>query len=432
MTALPRLAVPDDGSLCAQTLSDLAAAGQVVMVPPDLHALPPDLDADVLVFAAGTAESWRRMAQWRAGGIPVLALATAMGPELLAQSLHYGIDDLLELPVTPEILGHRLVPLARLTTMRQELKRRSATVQVFGVAAPVTAPVTTEGEQAARVLVVAPARFQDDLAARLAGVAQPHWSTDPLDGLSRLHAETFDALVVLPADNLDDTAYLCRQVRSNPRLFNLPALVLAEAGCYPDPVTPYRDGASVVLRPDTDPTLLFYHINALIQRQRQRWRLRSAFNATLSVTVLDKATLVYRRDVFLAHLARLRRHARDSDRPLTVLTIDVVTLNDLIQEHGQAACDAVLRQIGDWITGLIRVEDLAGLLDTGRFAVALPDSDTGDAAIAARRIESVIETTEFVAADICAPLHVRVAVGCHTIDPALDDLALVARLEQAA
>ena len=107
---------------------------------------------------------------------------------------------------------------------------------------------------------------------------------------------------------------------------------------------------------------------------------------------------------------RLRTEAARArtDRPLSLLLVDVdesKTVNDTL---GHLAGDAVLRLVGESLAGLTRSEDVAGRVGGDEFAPLLPDTDLSEATVIAERLVTHVRTA-------AAPYAVTVSVGAATV-----------------
>ena len=119
---------------------------------------------------------------------------------------------------------------------------------------------------------------------------------DDLHAAESLRAEgTFDACVLAigAEDDTYDCLEFCDRIRNNPRLFNLPVLLLASTGTFPDPVEPFRHRATRVMERPLQKEELRYGLTTLIKRHRLRWSIRHALDRTKQGATLDEATGAY-------------------------------------------------------------------------------------------------------------------------------------------
>ena len=81
------------------------------------------------------------------------------------------------------------------------------------------------------------------------------------------------------------------------------------------------------------------------------------------------------------------------------------TVNDTL---GHLAGDAVLRLVGETLTGLTRGDDVAGRLGGDEFALLLPGTDLSEATVIAERLVAHVRTA-------AAPYAATVSVGAATV-----------------
>ena len=107
---------------------------------------------------------------------------------------------------------------------------------------------------------------------------------------------------------------------------------------------------------------------------------------------------------------RLRTEAAraTADRPLSLLLVDVDEFKVVNDTLGHLAGDAVLRLVGETLTGLTRGDDVAGRLGGDEFALLLPDTDLSETTGIAERLVAHVRTA-------AAPYAATVSVGAATV-----------------
>ena len=357
-------------------------------------------------FAAGLKQSAA------AGHVPVVLVAQRPGPRLRLQCIAAGLDDLLAEPFSDAVLLARIRPLVRLATMRTELRRRAETVRSFGLEASDQLP-PPGGDGNYRVLVVAAAGAEvEALEAALAEGCRITRLDDVFAAGAQLLEKTFDALVVSVTDKADDALYLCGQIRNNPRLFNLPVLLIADRATFEDADRPYGAGASLVVARLVEREELQCAILTLVRRQRLRRDIRDGLAATLAAPLCDELTGLGSRDFLLVHLEHLCAAAASWRKNLSLLTFQVQNIAGIVQRFGRDVGDDLLRQVSDWITTLVRAEDFCARSGDREFCVALPETPSDEAQRCAHRISGVLLNTEFAVAGVNEPLGVWLQAGC--------------------
>ncbi len=354
--------------------------------------------------------------------IPVCLLASERSPALKARAFAAGLDDVLSPPLDENKLVARLRPLARLAIMHAELHRRAAVARRFGVAIDETLP-PTEVDAGCPILVVGCGG--PEIAGALSG-RNVSLAADPFEANELLERDNFDAAVVLPAEA--PTAYLdlCAHIRNNPRLFNLPVLVVAEPERM-DEATAYRHGASGFFLRPVDPAELQIAVNTLVRRQRRRWMIREALGRTLQPATRDAGTGLYNRPFVDAYLADRVAFCAAHARHLSVAFFRAPDIDGVRHHFGEEQAEHLRLQVAQWIAGLLRAEDLTARYEDNEFCVLLPDTPKEEAEIVMHRIAGVLAYTDFAVKDVYQPVKVWARVGAADLRPDDTVATLVAR-----
>ena len=343
---------------------------------------------------------------------PVVLSVAEEGTATHEGCLAAGIEDLLVRPVLTPVLAARLMPLRRLTTIRAELRNRLRTARRLGIALPaMPAPPATRGPY--RVLIVA-----DDpecgqaLRATLGDEFSSAHAESPYAAGEMLIDAEYDALVLVPGADPERQLELSNHIRNNTRLFDLPVLMLASSGASGDPVAPYRRGVTVVLAGETPAKRLRFALATLVRRQGLRRHTRTCLRATEVAEATDPATGRYHDGFLRAHLDGLVDDAARWDKQLSVTLLACRNVGEIARLFGPAAADALMREVGGWITSLVRAEDVVGRINGSGFLVALPDTALEEAQIVGNRIAGVLLNTEFAVPGCDDALRVWIEVGC--------------------
>ena len=357
--------------------------------------------------------------------IPVCLLAANPTAELRWQALEVGIDDVVPSPFTEAKLMARLRPLVRLSTMHTELRQRSFSAANFGVKArqSLTRDVTTSDYP-----VILIGERVDDLIAALPD-AKLAIATDPYQAESLLEQTNFDVAVVSPGENVGSYLDLCDQVRNNPRLFNLPVLMVNDDSRINEELA-YRHGASAYLDRPLDSRSLGSTTLSLVRRQRLRWSIRKALMETLQPTTKDSATGVYNRSFLNAYLTNQLDFAKIHGRHLSVAFLRIPDVDGIRQNFGEEQAQHLRLQLAQWITGLLRGEDLTARYDENEFCVVLPDTPKSEADLVTHRIAGVLAYTDFAVKDVYQPVKVWVRVGGAELNPDDDVTSFINRARQ--
>jgi len=173
--------------------------------------------------------------------IPVVLAGSQRSPQGFEKALKVAAGDYIATPVNEETMLIRLLPLLRLSTMHAERARRDNLARQFGVRLDEGTDDTT-GPGPMNILTV---RTNGSERALIEDVLDGNGSLTAGDDLlaaeSLLADGTFDACVLAigAEDDASTCLEFCDRIRNNPRLFDLPVLLLASPGLFPDPVEPF-------------------------------------------------------------------------------------------------------------------------------------------------------------------------------------------------
>ena len=343
--------------------------------------------------------------------IPIIMLCAETSPAALAEGFESHVDDMLSIDTPDAVIFARLHPLVRLSAMHSEFRRRVDSAGKVGIG------IDTDGVQDVdanncRVLFVG---AESGPVTALAEVLQasefnPELEPDHFKAGARVADETFDAAVIAVDDDepLDKALFLCAHIRNNPRLFNLPVLIAARNGSASADEAPCAQGASMVVPLSPDIAELSTGLRFLVRRQRLRWNLHGPLTATLQSGTADSLNGLYSEAFSKSHLAHLLEFGIRRRRNLSLAMFSIQTVAGLDAESEDAIC--LMQQAADWISGLIRVEDMEARLGTIEICAILPGAAEREALQATNRITGVLQNNEFKLPDgspLAAPLWLQ-------------------------
>jgi two-component system cell cycle response regulator len=356
--------------------------------------------------------------------IPVVILARDDQATSTVRALDAGLDGVIGWDIDDAELFARLRPLVRLATMHSELRQRAIVARQFGVHARDRVK-PSQGERPSILLI---GSDNDGILALLGAEAEVVAPGNLYEAEEMLTRRPFDAAVMCVGPDAEGMLDFCSQVRNNPRLFNLPMVLVVDSGV--SAVDAYRRGASRVFFRPTDTAELRAAVLTLVRRQQLRWSIRGAMFDSLTPATRDPATGSYSRAFFDKYLQNRLDIALNHDRHLTVVFFYVPNLDGVRRQFGDDAGEHLTLQLSQWIGGLLRAEDVTAHYDRNKFVVALPDTPLAEAEVVMHRIAGVLAYTDFAVREVYQPVKVWVQVGC--TDARLgDDMAkLVARAHQ--
>jgi two-component system cell cycle response regulator len=350
--------------------------------------------------------------------------------EAVGRSRH-DVVDYLARDFQDVVLFSRINTLVRLKTMQDELDRRRATAEKYGIKDVDFIEPPGLIDDAALVVLGAATADRDAVVAAI-GEGHARLVTDNrFEAEEAIIRDDLDGLVILAEDDGANVLEVCGDFRHNPRLFNLPIVVVTRSGALAGSEEPYRLGASDVFTLPLDVGELNARIESLVAQQRYRLALRRLFPRFKRPLTCDGLTGVYSHGFMNEHLSALVADAGAWNKPLTVAVIDVVDLSRINTQYGYAAGDKLLRQVGTMMRGMIRGEDLCARSRGDEFVFLLPETPVHEAEIALKRIVAVVTNTEFAVADMEQPMYVQLKLGTTSLQSGDTTKTLLARARES-
>lgn len=343
--------------------------------------------------------------------IPVVLVADAITADLAMAGLSAGLDDMVSWNCDDIEFFARLRPLVRLATMHAELNQRAVAAAKFGV---VSAP-RSDAPTGIRPTILLVGEDKGGLAADLADAAEIVISTNLYDAESLLEHRNFDAAMVIATNDPAPFLAFSSQVRNNPRLFNLPLVMLLGTGVAP--ADAYRRGVSRVLSHPIDKGILRASVLTLVRRQQLRWAIRAALSESLKEATSDPAIGAYSRAFLEKYLDDRLTIARTHHRHLALVFFYIPNIEGVRDHFGDDAALHLTQQLGQWITGLLRAEDVTALYGQNLFCVVLPDTPLVEAEVVMHRIAGVLSYTDFAVREVYQPVKIWVQVSCTDARP---------------
>jgi two-component system cell cycle response regulator len=364
--------------------------------------------------------------------IPFVLADSQRSPQGFEKALEVEADDYIATPGNEEAMLIRLMPLLRLSTMHAERARRDSLARQFGMHPDEGTGDRRRSELRSILTVGTDGGERALIEDILDGKGSLTVGDDLFTGEDLLADGTFDACVIAIDAEGDASGCLkfCRNVRNNPRLFNLPVLLLASPGLFPDPVEPFRHGATRVMERPLEEQELRYDLPTLVKRQRLRWSIRQDLERTKIGAALDEATGTYAWEFLRQHLENLIGAAHTWEKHLTLVFFSVPGIVEVRSQFGDEAGAHLTRQLGQWITTLVRAEDLSARYGEHEFCVSLPDTPLHEAGIVMNRIAGILSHTDFAVPEVYQPVTVEVEVGMAEIDPQDTADSLIARARE--
>lgn len=386
-------ALSAQGYTCTHTADGAAVAELVVSHTPDVLIIGPglsDIDQKHLAASLKTDPATR--------AIPLFYLSADPLDQIGDALLDLGIDDAVQWPSPPDLVLARLRPLARVATMRTEYMARRAVMNAESVSPDI--PEARISDTPPFILIIGGDGTVRAVTSAIPD-AQVMVAADLVEAQRLMDERLFDAAVMAPAGSPQPYLDLCLQIRRNVRLFNLPVVFVSPSGTAEERDTAMSMGASSALGADTGAAELRFTLRVLVRRQRLRWALRRCLGGQLTPATVDPVIPGVYAQAFLDLCLSARLSGAETRiRRFSVIEFAFAGVESIRHEFGEESELSLISQIGQWLTLLVRAEDMVASLGGSRFAVVLPDTPLSEAQVVMHRIAGVISNTEFAAKDV--------------------------------
>lgn len=343
--------------------------------------------------------------------IPVLMITALDQPSDRVQGLDAGADDFLTKPVDDIQLMARVKSLARLKALTDELRARALTGQEIAVEDAMRAMDSIDSEGGRILLIDSDVRHAERLRNYLAASNHVDVLANPADAVLAVGSGNYELALVSMALGDFDPLRVCSQMRTVEQSRTLPIILIADETDRPRVVRGLDLGVNdFIIRP-VERNELQARVRTQIRRQRYAAQLRQSVTNTLALAVTDELTGLYNRRYFDRHLALMLEKAREQDRDMALMLIDMDFFKEVNDNHGHDIGDAVLREFALRLRRNIRGVDLACRFGGEEFVVLMPDTDYRQAENVAERVRMAVAERDFETGSPSRALAVTVSVG---------------------
>lgn len=329
--------------------------------------------------------------------IPVVMVTALTDPSDRIKGLESGADDFLSKPLNDVALMSRVRSLVRLKMTVDEWRIRENTASHLGVVED-AANAMNEPVENAKILVIEDQSFDSKKFSETLSVDKDTVDIveSGIQALAKVNAEHYDLLVVSLNLKNEDGLRLCSHLRSNEKTRSIPILMVANDEDMPRIAHGLEIGAhDYILRP-VDRNELLARVRTQVRRKRFQERLRSNFELSLSMALIDPLTGLYNRRYFEVHLQKLIQKNQSSKKSMAVLMLDVDHFRTFNNTYGHAVGDAVLKMFAKRVLDSLRSFDLVARLGGEEFVVILPDISNEMAYFIGERLRKSIADEPFV------------------------------------
>lgn len=342
--------------------------------------------------------------------IPLVAIAN---PSIsLNEEQLQPFADLLQPPLTTDLISNRLISLMRLATMRREAERRSKTFKKFGVGLPVVPPPRDLDKQALLFLGEGMAFLPIQVA--LPDACNVVAAFSPSMAELFLQNQSFDAIIVELRDYSEHLIDFITDLRRNPDYFSLPIILVCHKRATKEGLAGLAAGANDIVSFPFSESFFENRIDILVREERYRQQLKKIFSEARMLMPTDAETRLYSEQFLKGHLEGLIEEANSAS--VTFAGIDIHFEHVEGGEIVDLKRPGLIGSVGRLIASLMRAEDVLARLDNGHFVAFFPDTDLMQARMALQRVRSIVQLSPFAAKGSNEAINVTLDFSLHCAD----------------
>jgi len=351
--------------------------------------------ADALLLDSGAEKTeilLERIGAFPTGcSLPIMLIAEESSVSLNQMAADPNIDDVIFLPILRDDLRSRVRNLARLTSMEVELERRLKTFSDFRISRHDLQSGTAANEQSQILLVGPMDDEQVSLIEMLAGTATFTYATTSVHAWHQLSQSYVDMVIVTNKVAPNEVEGLCRRVRANVNLSDLPILIL-DGSTNPNEIeTVCRDLQVDYLRVPFQPIVTKKRLQVMGNRRRLKDQLRGLVVDGLYAPTVDNLTKLYSRGFLYHYLERSIEESRERSAPLSAATCTISGLANVNATLGYPAGDQLISQLARALASSCRAQDLVARSHGSSFCVILNDTSEREASKVCERMAGNLE-----------------------------------------
>ncbi|MEA1938612.1 MAG: PleD family two-component system response regulator [Pseudomonadota bacterium] len=365
--------------------------------------------------------------------IPIV-MVTALSDNLnKVKGLESGADDFLTKPVNDVALFARVRSLVRLKLMIDQWRLRENTSEQLGVLGQAAIP-TDESTEKADVLVLTESRIEagkiaDTLSEDKGNIIAVDRASAALESAIN---KDFDLILISLSLRESDPLRMASQLRSHEATRQVPILMIGEEPDMDRIARGLELGCNDYLIRPIDRNELLARSRTQIQRKRYQERLRTNYEASLSMALTDSLTGLFNRRYLNAHIERTLRRSIENNRAVSVLMLDIDFFKTVNDTYGHDIGDEVLKELARRIGNNMRTSDLVARYGGEEFVVILPDTNRDSALAIAERLRCSIADVPFqISADVSS-LDLTISIGvAEAASNGVTGLKVLKRADQA-
>lgn len=348
--------------------------------------------------------------------IPVVMVTALSEPSDRVQGLEAGADDFITKPINDTALFARVRSLVRIKTLIDELRLRDKSGSQLGMSASdFSLNLDVSGSKLMLIDddMVQSKRVAERLSAGGYNVTHFYDHKTALD-----HARSnpdFDLIIISTQLADIDGIRLATQFKAIEAVRNVPILMLVDEEEQNIMLKGLELGVNDYLLTPVDFNEMFARVKTQVRRKKYQEALRSNYQESVSMAVVDSLTRLYNRHYLDTHLKNLVRQAGEQGRAMSVMIMDMDHFKSVNDTYGHNVGDEVLQQLAAIIMNTIRSADLAARYGGEEFVILMPETDAARAIEAAERLRKNVEMTPFIISHAEGQIKKTVSIGFATM-----------------
>ena len=214
-----------------------------------------------------------------------------------------------------------------------------------------------------------------------------------------------------------DGAEVLTELSNNPRTQDIPVIFLSALTATEDRIKGLQGGAVDWISKPADPRELIARVGVAARTKARKEEIKLQAGA-------DPITRLQGREAYQQRLTLEISRSSRSNSPLSLLLIDVDNAPELIEKHGPAVGDELLKEVSSVLRTTLRISDELFRYGNHEFAAVLPDTELGTAFLAAERTRDEIRTVEVGG----EPVSISVGVSQYTAGRNADEVTARAEI----
>ncbi|WP_316861654.1 PleD family two-component system response regulator [uncultured Cohaesibacter sp.] len=343
--------------------------------------------------------------------IPVVMVTALDQVSDRVAGLQAGADDFLTKPVNDLALISRVKSLVRVKMMTDELRSRANTSEQMGLDSSIYVQRLMHHE-GGKILLIDDSRANAErISKQVSGTFDLYLENESQAALRRCDEEEFDCVLINMSMRTFDPLRLCAQIRSVESARIVPILVLVQESDEKRIMRAFDLGVNDYICQPVDRNELVARIKTQVLRKRYTDALRESIQHTMELAIMDGLTQLYNRRYMTTHLNSLLLAAREKEKPLSVLLMDIDFFKSVNDTHGHDAGDEVLQEFSQRMRKNTRGIDLVCRYGGEEFVVIMPDTDHSLAMVVAERIRKKVSEKPFIIHKGRQMIDVTVSIG---------------------